>query len=794
MSGLLVSATPVLSQDQLTAPNAGEFHFSLKRLNLRSALSQFSSVTGIDIVGDGALPSGAVSGQLEGRMSPHEALSRLLAGTDLNYRFSNPTSVVIMTAEARSARAQEVLPEITVSGSANTNTLSTMSPPPVYAGGQVATGGQVGMLGNRNVMDTPFNQTNYTAQLIQNQQARTITDVTANDPSVDSALPRNATREQLVIRGFLTSNTDIGINGLYGLAGNNSLSILDGVERVEVLKGLSALVNGMSPGGSVGGSVNFVTKRAGDEPIAELTTTYASHSQFGTHLDVGRRYGDNKEFGVRFNGSYRNGNTEIDRQQQELGAAILGLDYRGDRFRISTDLSYDSSDSQPGQSRTTIQSGMPVPTPPSATNNWMQPWTYIKGRNLFAMTHAEVDLSDRWTAYGSVGASDSAFASKLGNPALLNADGDITAEGRLQRVAYQNLAWQGGLRGEFETGAVHHQVNFNVTGSSNEFKLASVRGSIYSSNIYNPVNSPNQDLTTPPLAKFSTTDLVSYGVADTLSILDKRVQFTVGVRRQQVASDNFDLATGALTSGYDSAAWTPAYMLVVKPLENVSVYANYIEGLQPGVVVDDFYNNAGQAFPPFRSKQYEAGVKVDWGRLTTTVSAFQITKPSTLVNVPANLLTVDGESRNRGIEINAFGEVTESIRVLGGVTFMDARQQKTEGGQFDGNRSIAIPNTQVRLGAEWDTPFLRGFTLTGRALYNDEVFADNANTLLVPSWTRFDVGARYTFVSPWNGKPITVRFMVENVFDKSFWMAAPGGNQLFLGSPRTYLASTTFRF
>ncbi len=218
------------------------------------------------------------------------------------------------------------------------------------------------MLGNRNVMDTPFNQTNYTAKLIQDQQARTILDVVANDPSVSSALPRNATREQLVIRGFLTGNTDIGINGLYGLAGNNSISILDGVERVEVLKGLSALVNGMSPGGSVGGSVNFVTKRAGDEPLAELTATYASRSQFGTHLDVGRRYGDNKEFGARFNGSYRNGNTELDRQKQELGSAMLGLDYRGDRVRIATDLSYDESDSQPAQSRTLI------PKRPASTN------------------------------------------------------------------------------------------------------------------------------------------------------------------------------------------------------------------------------------------------------------------------------------------------------------------------------------------------------------------------------------------------------------------------------------------
>ena len=38
--------------------------------------------------------------------------------------------------------------------------------PAPYAGGQVATGAQVGLLGNRGVMDTPFNQTSYTAKTI----------------------------------------------------------------------------------------------------------------------------------------------------------------------------------------------------------------------------------------------------------------------------------------------------------------------------------------------------------------------------------------------------------------------------------------------------------------------------------------------------------------------------------------------------------------------------------------------------------------------------------------------------
>ena len=61
--------------------------------------------------------------------------------------------------------------------------------PPPYAGGQVATGGQLGLLGNRDVMDTPFNQTSYTAKKAQDQQARTVRDVLINDPSVRISRP-----------------------------------------------------------------------------------------------------------------------------------------------------------------------------------------------------------------------------------------------------------------------------------------------------------------------------------------------------------------------------------------------------------------------------------------------------------------------------------------------------------------------------------------------------------------------------------------------------------------------------
>ena len=54
-----------------------------------------------------------------------------------------------------------------------------------------------------------------------------------------------------------------------------------------------------------------------------------------------------------------------------------------------------------------------------------------------------------------------------------------------------------------------------------------------------------------------------------MSVWNNRIQFTVGVRRQQVEAETFNQVTGALTSRYDAGAWSPAYALVVKPLENV---------------------------------------------------------------------------------------------------------------------------------------------------------------------------------------------------------------------------------
>lgn len=675
--------------------------------------------------------------------------------------------------------------------------------PASYAGGQVASGAQLGLLGNRSVMDTPFNQTSYTSKLIQDQQARSVADVLMNDPSVRVVTGQGNATDGLYIRGFYYDSGDYALNGLYGLAPQYS-SAVNYVERVEVLKGPNALLNGMPPSGAIGGSVNIVTKHALDVDLTQLTARYVSNSQFGTDVDISRRYGENREFGVRFNGGYLNGNTAWDHQKNEFGNAVLGLDYRNDRVRWSADIGYQQSDLNPPMRFFTLGAptlGFPLtsmPDAPKAGTNYQVPWAKWSPRDTFATTKAEVDLTDSTTVYAAFGYHHSTNDYTYPSPILINpnivspAVGTWAALPVQGRDVFDNGTAETGVRTKFDTGMFNHTmtVNYSVVDQNYNLTGLGTAAPIFG-NIYTGSNAPISNFTIPRRNQINTL-LSSVGVADTISMWDKKLQFTVGARNQSTSTDT-SLAIGAAlptTTAASKSVWSPAYAVVLKPIENVSLYANYIEGLQAARVVPTGFTNAGAILSPAVSKQTEAGVKIDMGRLTTTFSAFEIKQPNTVAN--GSIFTLDGEQRNRGVEWNVFGEIAPTVRILGGVALIDGVQTKTQGGLNDGKKAADVPTLNLNLGAEWDTPFVRGLTFTSRVIYTSNEFANPTNTLMLPDWTRVDLGARYTFTSPWNGKPIVVRANVENVFNKGYWIGYSGVASL--GAPRTYLVSTTFNF
>ncbi len=659
--------------------------------------------------------------------------------------------------------------------------------PPAYAGGQVARGAQVGVLGNKDFLDTPFNITSYTAELMENQQARSITEAVANDPSVRSNAA-STYQESWTVRGFPLNSADIGFNGLYGIVPQFS-SGTEFVERIEVLKGPSALLNGMSPiSGGIGGSINLIPKRAGDQPLTKLTTSYSGNNQLGGHLDIGRRFGENHKFGIRFNGVYRNGDTRFDGESEKVSAATLGLDVRDKRFRASADIGYQQRNIDAPTSSLYLGDALSIPKVPKNTFNFNPPWTYVNSKDVFGIIHGEFDLNQDWTVFASAGAKRNDFEYIYGDAFLNNNQGDFTTGVEAFPIKIKTHTEDLGIRGKFTTGSLLHQLTVSGTRYHYEryYKIASIGD--YLSNLYNPGWGSGPDISDfGKLPKGEATDLSSIVLTDTLSTPDERWQLTLGARHQQVKTDGFN-NTGTKTSSYNESATSPAVALVLKARNNLSFYANYIEGLQRGNSAPEAAANAGEVFAPYKSKQYEAGIKIDEGTFATTMSTFQIKQPSGLTDPVTRIYSMDGQRRNRGLELNVFGEPVKGTRLLGGVMLLDSELVRTANGTFDGNTPVGTPRWTATLGAEWDTPFQPGLTLTARAVYNGSQYLNNANTLKVSPWTRFDVGARYTFHQ--GGTPVTLRATVTNVLNKRHWMGTTGG-ALAIGAPRTLLLSAT---
>src|ERR1700760_1130307 len=81
--------------------------------------------------------------------------------------------------------------------------------PPAYAGGQVARGGRVGIFGSQDIMDTPFSTTNFTQELIANQQAASVGDVLQNDPAVRVARGFGNYQQLYMVRGLPVFSDDM---------------------------------------------------------------------------------------------------------------------------------------------------------------------------------------------------------------------------------------------------------------------------------------------------------------------------------------------------------------------------------------------------------------------------------------------------------------------------------------------------------------------------------------------------------------------------------------------------------
>lgn len=687
------------------------------------------------------------------------------------------------------AETPNTLPAVVVKADASPRVL-----PKAYAGGQVATGGRLGMLGNESVMDTPFSVTHYTSKRMEDQEAVTLADVLNRDSSIRFTGQTGGVTDSFYIRGFPINEgnlSEFAFDGVYGVAPNYHV-FPEYVERVEVLKGPAALLYGMSPNSGVGGVVNVVPKRAAGKDRTRFTADYGSDSQVGGHVDLSRRFGSDRQFGVRFNGLHRQGGTPLDGQTSRAEVGALALDYRSEKWRATLDVIEQYQWVNAPTRPFVVASGIAVPSAADGRRNVTQSWSWWKSYDQSALLRAEYDLNPNVTVFADAGGAKTDVA-RLSDqtPTILDASGNTRSIP--QNWAFQINRWSAdtGVRAHFDTGPITHRVALQASFYRDRLAQASNSGAAVLSNLYSPVASPAQDIATPSrVPKVSSSQLTGIALADTLSVLNERVQLTAGVRQQQVKSENFNTTTGASASSYDKGALTPLAAVVFRPAQDVSLYANYVEGLSKGDIAPASASNAGQVFAPYKTRQQEVGVKVDLKTVMATLAAFRITKPSGQLYGAA--YTVDSQQRNQGLELTVAGEPLEGVRVLGGVTLLDAELTQTNSAATRGNRPVGVPKWMANVGGEWDLPWLRGLTLTGGINFTGQTYVNQANTQSVPSWTTFDFGARYA--TQVYGKATTVRAGLLNAFDRKCWSGVASYGTISLGAPRTLFASATLDF
>lgn len=768
------------------AEDASRRSYQVPAGSLSAALTRFAGLAGVNLSVDPALVGGRSSPGLAGEFAVEEGFARLLQGSGLQLQPVGEQAYILTPAPEGSSLQLAPTSILGATGGADGE---------VYAGGQVARRGTQGLLGSKDFMETPFSMTTYTSEVIENQQARTLGDLIANDPSVRATNPAGGRYEQFTIRGLSLFNSDVAYNGLYGVLPTYTID-MEMADRVDILKGPTQLINGISPRGSVGGGINVVPKRATDKPITSFTGNYASNNQLGGAVDVGRRFGEDDKFGIRFNGVKQSGDTEWDHQSVDRDMAVLGLDFRGERLRLSTDIGHTERDTDAPQERVQVGANAQVPHASDVRHNYAQAWSKARTKDTFGTVNGEFDVSDSVMLYGGVGARKSNHDFLRHAVSVTNDAGDFSVQPRDFTRDENVRTATAGVRNWFHTGPVSHEVNLAASYFYMDFENGGARYASAPSNLYDPVETPKPGTPTRFDSKVYTENRFS-GVAlsDTLGFFDDRLLLTLGARWQRVKVDDWsDNIKG--DTAYDEEKVSPSGGILFKATDKLSLYANYMEGLSQGKIAPSTSVNEDEIFPPFISRQVEVGAKYDAGPFAVTAAVFRIKQPAYETNATTRVFGPNGKRQNDGVEVSVFGEPLTGFRLLGGVMYIDSELTSTTNGTFDGNRAPATPKYNVNLGAEWDVPTVQGLTLTSRGIYSSSQYLDQSNNKEIDSWERFDVGARYAFRV--DEKTITLRGNIENVADKRYWSSAGASDDsepgLTLSTPRTYLLSATVDF
>jgi catecholate siderophore receptor len=744
---------------------------------LADALAAYGSATGIAVV----VPPGGVAGfespGVRGQQAAERALSELLKGTPLSFRFRSPSEVVLQLRVSES---------VEVTGHAR----------------ELSSPKQPGLL-----REIPQTITVIPSSVIQEQNATSLRDVLRNVPGItmqagEGGVPAG---DNLSIRGF-SARTDFFIDGVRDFGGYARDPY--NVEQVEVSKGPASAFVGR---GSTGGSINLVTKAPQGAPLRAATLGAGNESYKRGTADLNQPLDvigmGNAAF--RLNAMWTNAGTPgrgpVENSRWGLSPSLaFGI---GRPLRVLLNYSHLDQDNLPDYGLPWV----PANTGPLAEYSGMRPpvdhdnFYGLRARDYentntdVSTAQVDLDVSPALTLRNHLRYGRTYRDSVITAPRFANIDSpaaytQVNRNLQSRDMTDTILSNQTSLSARFRTGSVAHSLSAGVEvareGSENFLRTgpAAPVADLFEPDFDQPY--PGPVTRTGAVNDGEARSAAAY-VFDTIGLGD-RLDLLAGLRYDHFGVEYTSRAADSVVTPFERddglLSWRAA--AVYKPSPRGSVYAGASSSFNPSAEGLSL-SAATVALDPEETRTYEVGAKWDLtsgGRLSLTAALFRTEKtnartPGLDPGDPPTVLA--GEQRVDGVELSALGRLGR-VSVIAGYSHMDSEIEASNTAAETGNALAQVPENTFNLWLTLNAP--SRLTLGGGVQYMDSVFRNALNTLQAPSYWLIRATAAYEL-----NTHLTLRLNGDNLADVDY-VDRVGGGHYIPGPARQVMLSADVRF
>ncbi len=681
---------------------------------------------------------------------------------------------------------------------------------PAQAAGEKANGPVNGYVakqtGTATKTDTPIAKVPQSISIvtkdqIEDQQALSVAEALRYTPGVFTEYRGSSNlKDEMFVRGFYY--VPRYLDGLY-LAGDLSYAKLDPylLERVELLSGPSSVLYGQ---GNPGGIVNMVSKKPLDAPYHEVQLTFGSDKQIGLSFDFSDKL--NSEIAYRLVGSGFDRDLQENFTEQRSFAIAPSLTWTPNTDTTLTLLGGYQNEPKMGFRNFLDAVGTLSPIPG---------YGYVS-RDFFVSdpNFEKAEREQYWAGYEfSHDLSEDLtfrqnlrfhhvdhlhhtliYGSRTGTSISRNASGGTEA--------WDTFTVDNQVQAKFETGLASHTLLAGVDylHRSRDYQWGFAygwAGDVDPIDLANPVYGHSPITLGIEDDERLTAKQTGIYVQDQIDI--GRFTFTTGGRFDWASTDIKD-HIGTDDHSYDDHAFTWRAGAVYTFDNGIAPYVSYSTSFDPSIYSPPA---GGSAFDPTTAEQYEVGVKYASKGTNTLLTAayYDLTQENVVMTDYSGgwpgVNRQVGEIHNKGVELSARTDVTESVSLIAAYAYIDSEIVETVVAAEEGKMPARIPKHMASL---WGTYAFRdatfkGLTLGGGVRYIGESWGNNGNTFEVPDVTLFDAMAKYDFVAvnpAWDGVELQVN--IKNIADEKYVASCANAYACFYGEGRLVTGTLSYRW